>query len=97
MLDKLLERLIIRYYCKNAGSRPMMLIQGESNRTRVKVRGNGHNLTLHLYVAMIRNKYVRKTVLKASELYRETGDDPMEYMRKLFELSKGESDKTDKQ
>lgn len=72
MLDKLLERLIIRYYFKNAGSRSVFIIQGNPNRTRVKVRGNEHNLKLHLYVAMIRNKYVRHIVLGAVELYRET-------------------------
>ena len=35
---------------------------------------------------------IREIVLQASELYRETEDDPMEYMKKLLELNKEDND-----
>ena len=88
MIGKLLERWVNRYYKKDVRNRSVMLIQGEQNATLVKVRGTKKNLKLNLYIAMIRNEVVRDVVLEASELYRETGDDPMEYFEKLFELNK---------
>lgn len=97
MIGKLLERWVNRYYRKDKKFRSMMLVQGEKNRTLVKARGTKKNLMLNLYIAMIRNEVVRDVVLEASEWYRETGDDPMEYFKKLFELNKEESDKTDNQ
>lgn len=97
MIGKLLERWVNRYYRKDKKFRSVMLVQGEKNGTLVKACGTKKNLKTNLYIAMIRSEEVRDIVLGASELYRETGDDPMEYMRKLFELSKGESDKTSNQ
>lgn len=76
------------YYRKDKKFRSVMLVQGEKNGTLVKVCGTKKNLKTNLYIAMIRSEEVRDIVLGSSELYRETGDDPMEYMRKLFELSK---------
>lgn len=88
MLGNLLERWVNRYYRKDKKFRSVMLVQGEKNGTLVKACGTKKNLKLNLYIAMIRSEEVRDIVLGASELYRETGDDPMEYMRKLLELSK---------
>lgn len=88
MIGKLLNRWVNRYYRKDKKFRSVMLVQGEKNGTLVKACGTKKNLKLNLYIAMIRSEEVRDIVLGASELYRETGDDPMEYMRKLFELSK---------
>ncbi len=88
MIGKLLERWVNRYYRKDVRYRSVMLVQGEKNGTLVKACGTKKNLKLNLYIAMIRSEEVRDIVLGASELYRETGDDPMEYMRKLLELSK---------
>ena len=88
MIGKLLEWWVNRYYNNDKKSRSVMLIQGEANRTHGKVLGTRYNLKLRLYIAMIRDKDIRDIVLKASELYRETEDDPMEYMKKLFELNK---------
>lgn len=92
MLGKLLERWVNRYYRQDKEHRSVMLVQGEKNGTLVKACGTKKNLKTNLYIAMIRSEEVRDIVLGASELYRETGDDPMEYMRKLFELS--EEDKS---
>ena len=88
MIGELLERWVNRYYRKDKKFRSVMLVQGEKNGTLVKACGTKRNLKLNLYIAMIRSEEVRDIVLGASELYRETGDDPMEYMRKLLELSK---------
>lgn len=88
MIGKLLERWVNRYYSKDVRFRSVMLIQGEREDTLIKVCGTKKNLKLNLYIAMIRSEEVRDIVLGASELYRETGDDPMEYMKKLFELNK---------
>lgn len=88
MIGKLLERWVNRYYSKNLRNRSVMLIQGEKDDTLVKVCGT----KLNLYIAMIHNENIREIVLQASELYRETGDDPMEYFKKLFELSKEDKD-----
>lgn len=88
MIGKLLERWVNRYYSKDVRFRSVMLIQGEQNNTLVKVCGTKLNLKLNLYIAMIRNEDIREIVLQASELYRETEDDPVECMRKLFELTK---------
>lgn len=88
MIGKLLERWVNRYYSKDVRFRSVMLIQGEHNNTLVKVCGTKLNLKLNLYIAMIRNEDIREIVLQASELYRETEDDPVECMRKLFELTK---------
>lgn len=88
MLGKLLEWWLHRYYSKGVRFRSVLLVQGEKNDTLVKVCGTKKNLRLNLYVAMIRDEDIREIVLQASELYRETEDDPMEYMRKLFELNK---------
>ena len=92
MLGKLLERWVNRYYSKDVRFRSVMLVQGEKDNTLVKVCGTKNNLKLNLYVAMIHDEDIREVVLQASELYRETEDDPMEYMKKLFELNKEESD-----
>lgn len=92
MIGKILERLVNRYYRKGKKFRSVMLVQGEKNGTLVKACGTKKNLKTNLYIAMIRSEEVRDIVLGASELYRETGDDPMEYMRKLFELSKEDND-----
>ena len=97
MIGKLLERWVKRYYSKDTKFRSVMLIQGERDDTLVSVSGTMKNLKVNLYIAMIRNEDIREIVLQASELYRETGDDPMEYMKKFFELDKEESDKTDNQ
>ena len=97
MIGKLLERWVNRYYRKDKKFRSVLMVQGEKNGTLVKACGTKKNLKTNLYIAMIRSEEVRDIVLEASEFYRETGDDPMEYMRKLFELSKGESDKTSNQ
>lgn len=88
MLGKLLERWVNRYYRKDVRNRSVMLIQGEKNHTLVKGCGTKKNLKVNLYIAMIRNEHIRDIVLEASELYRETEDDPMEYMKKLLELNK---------
>lgn len=88
MIGKLLERWVNRYYRKGVMYRSVMLIQGEKDDTLVKVCGTKKNLKTNLYIAMIRSEEVRDIVLEASELYRETEDDPMEYMRKLLELNK---------
>lgn len=92
MIGKLLERWVNRYYSKDVRFRSVMLVQGEKDNTLVKVCGTKNNLKLNLYVAMIHDEDIREVVLQASELYRETEDDPMEYMKKLFELNKEESD-----
>ena len=92
MLGKLLNRWVNRYYRQGKGHRSVLLVHGEQNRTLVKVCGTKKNLKTNLYIAMIRNEVVRDIVLEASELYRETGDDPMESLKKLFELS--EEDKS---
>lgn len=92
MIGKLLERWVNRYYSKDVRFRSVMLVQGEKDNTLVKVCGTKKNLKLNLYVAMIHDEDIREVVLQASELYRETEDDPMEYMKKLFELNKEESD-----
>ena len=92
MIGKLLERWVNRYYRKDKKFRSVMLVQGEKNGTLVKACGTKKNLKLNLYIAMIRSEEVRDIVLEASELYRETGDDPMEYFKKLFELSKEDND-----
>lgn len=92
MIGKLLERWVNRYYSKYVRFRSVMLVQGEKDNTLVKVCGTKKNLKLNLYVAMIHDEDIREVVLQASELYRETEDDPMEYMKKLFELNKEESD-----
>lgn len=88
MIGKLLERWVNRYYSKDVRCRSVMLIQGEKDATLVKVCGTKTNLKTNLYIAMLRNENIREIVLQASELYRETGDDPMEYFEKLFELDK---------
>lgn len=88
MIGKLLERWVNRYYSKDVRFRSVMLVQGEKDNTLVKVCGTKNNLKLNLYVAMIHDEDIREVVLQASELYRETGDDPMEYFEKLFELNK---------
>ena len=88
MIGKLLERWVNRYYSKDVRFRSVMLVQGEKNGTLVKACGTKTNLKTNLYIAMIRDNDIRDIVLGASELYRETGDDPMEYMKKLLELSK---------
>ena len=92
MLGKLLERWVNRYYNNDKKFRSVMLIQGEKNHTLVKVCGTKTNLKTNLYIAMLRDKDIREIVLQASELYRETGDDPMEYFKKLFELNKEDND-----
>lgn len=92
MIGKLLERWVNRYYSKDVRYRSVMLIQGEREDTLVKMCGTKKNLKTNLYIAMIRNEDIREIVLQASELYRETEDDPMEYMKKLFELSKEDND-----
>ena len=92
MIGKILERFVNRYYRKDKKFRSVMLVQGEKNGTLVKACGTKKNLKLNLYIAMIRSEEVRDIVLEASELYRETGDDPMEYFKKLFELSKEDND-----
>lgn len=92
MIGKLLERWVNRYYKKDVRNRSVMLIQGEQNATLVKVCGTKTNLKVNLYIAMLRDKDISEIVLQASELYRETEDDPMECMRKLFELTKVDND-----
>ncbi len=92
MIGELLERWVNRYYSKDVRYRSVMLVQGEKNGTLVKACGTKKNLKTNLYRAMIRSEEVRDIVLGASELYRETEDDPMEYMRKLFELNKEDND-----
>ncbi len=92
MIGKLLERWVNRYYRKDKKFRSVMLVQGEKNGTLVKACGTKTNLKTNLYIAMIRSEEVRDIVLGASELYRETEDDPMEYMKKLFELNKEDND-----
>lgn len=92
MIGKLLERWVNRYYRKDVRHRSVMLIQGEKDATLVKACGTKKNLKTNLYIAMIRSEEVRDIVLGASELYRETEDDPMEYMKKLFELNKEDND-----
>ena len=88
MIGKLLERLVNRYYNNDKKFRSVLMVQGEKNGTLVKACGTKKNLKTNLYIAMIRSETIREIVLQASELYRETGNDPVEYMRKLFELSK---------
>lgn len=88
MIGKLLERWVNRYYSKDVMNRSVMLIQGERESTLVKVCGTKKNLKLKLYTAMLHDEHIRDIVLEASELYREPGDDPMEFVKKLFELDK---------
>lgn len=88
MIGKLLEWWINRYYSKNVGSRSVMLIQGEQDAVLVKAIGNKKKLKKNLFIAMKREKIIRDIVLEASWLYRVTERDPMEYMKKLFELNK---------
>lgn len=71
MLGKLLERWVNRYYRQDKEHRSVMLVQGEKNGTLVKVCGAKKNLKLNLFIAMLRDKYIRDIVLEASELYRE--------------------------
>ena len=85
MIGKLLERWVNRYYSKDVRFRSVMLVQGEKDNTLVKVCGTKKNLKLNLYVAMIHDEDIREVVLQASELYREPGDDPVEFEKKLFE------------
>ena len=92
MIGELLERWVNRYYSKDVRYRSVMLVQGEKNGPLGKAGGTKKNLKTNLYRAMIRSEEVRDIVLGASELYRETEDDPMEYMRKLFELNKEDND-----
>lgn len=92
MLGKLLERWVNRYYSKDISNRSVMLIQGEREGTLIKVCGTKKNLKLKLYTAMLHNEHIRDIVLQASELYREPGDDPMEFVKKLFELDKEDND-----
>lgn len=93
MIGKLLNRWVNRYYRKDVRFRSVMLIQGEREGTLIKVCGTKKNLKLKLYTAMLHNEHIRDIVLEASELYREPGDDPMEFVKKLFELDKEESDR----
>lgn len=93
MLGKLLNRWVNRYYRKGKKFRSVMLIQGERESTLVKVCGTKKNLKLKLYTAMLHDEHIRDIVLEASELYREPGDDPMEFVKKLFELDREESDR----
>lgn len=88
MIGKLLERWVNRYYRKDIRNRSVMLIQGEREDTLIKVCGTKKNLKLKLYTAMLHNEHIRDIVLEASELYREPGDDPVEFVKKLFELNK---------
>ncbi len=71
MIGKLLEQCLNRYYRKDMMYRSVMLIQGEKDDTLVKVCGAKKNLKLNLFIAMLRDKYIRDIVLEASELYRE--------------------------
>lgn len=89
MIGKLLERWVNRYYRKDVRHRSVMLIQGEKDATLVKVCGTKKNLKLNLYIAMLRDEDIRDIVLQVSELYRETDDDFIEYMKKCFEQNKG--------
>ena len=86
MIGKILDWWLNRYYSKGVKYRSVMLVHGEKYGALVKVRGTKENLKLALYIAMIRNEEVQDIVLGASEWYRETGDDPMEYFKKLYEL-----------
>lgn len=88
MIGRLLERWVNRYYRKDISNRSVMLIQGEKDDTLVKVCGTKKNLKLNLYMAMMRDEDIRDIVLQVSELYRETDDDFIEYMKKCFEQSK---------
>lgn len=92
MIGKLLERWVNRYYRKDKKFRSVLLVQGEKNGTLVKACGTKKNLKTNLYIAMIRNEDIREIVLQASELYRETGNDPIECMKKLLELNKEDND-----
>lgn len=92
MIGKLLERWVNRYYRKDVRYRSVMLIQGEKDDTLVKVCGTKKNLKLNLYMAMMRDEDIRDIVLQVSELYRETDDDFIEYMKKCFELNKEDND-----
>lgn len=92
MLGKLLEWCINRYYRKDVKSRSVMLIQGGQNGILVKMRGTKKKNKRDLYVAMKRSKDIRDIVLEASELYRVTEREPMDYMKKLFELNKEDND-----
>lgn len=85
MIGKLLERWVNCYYSKDVRFRSVMLIQGEREDTLIKVCGTKKNLKLKLYTAMLHNEHIRDIVLEASELYREPGDDPVEFEKKLFE------------
>lgn len=69
-----------------------MLIQGGQNGILVKMRGTKKKNKRDLYVAMKRSKDIRDIVLEASELYRVTEREPMDYMKKLFELNKEDND-----
>ena len=93
MLGKILERWLNRYYSKDVRFRSVMLIQGEQDDTLVKMYGTKKSLKLKLYTAMLHDEHIRDIVLEASELYREPGDDPMEFVKKLFELDREESDR----
>lgn len=84
MIGKLLERWVNRYYRKDVRFRSVTLIQGEKNETLVKACGTKKNLKKNLYIAMIRSEEVRDIVLGASELYRETEDDPMETVARII-------------
>lgn len=88
MIGKILERWVNRYYSKDISNRSVMLIQGEREGTLIKVSGTKKNLKLKLYTAMLHNEHIRDIVLEASELYREPGDDPVEFVKKLFEQDK---------
>ena len=97
MIGKLLERRVNRYYRKDKKFRSVLMVQGEKNGTLVKACGTKKNLKTNLYIAMIRSEEVRDIVLGASEMFQKTGDDTGECMKKLFELSKEENDKTSNQ
>lgn len=75
MIGKILDWWVNRYYSKGVKYRSVMLIQGEKNRTLVKVFGTKENLKEKLYMAMTHDKDMREIVLQASELYREKEDD----------------------
>lgn len=93
MIGKILERWVNRYYRNDVRNRSVMLIQGERESTLVKVCGTKKTLKLKLYTAMLHDEHIRDIVLEASELYREPGDDPTEFVKKLFELDREESDR----
>ena len=92
MIGKLLEWCINRYYRKDVKSRSVILIQGEQDFMHVKLCGTKKKNKRSLYVAMKRSTDIRDIVLGASELYRVTEREPMDYMKKLFELNKEDND-----